>query len=73
MNQESTDVSGETDSEPDISLIPDSLKCEQCGAKPVNVIVTWMAVNLCDRLCTGCYLATATAVVMQAAGIDNGE
>ncbi len=73
MNQTTSDVSSEADSEPDMSLIPDSLKCEQCGVKPVNVIVTWMAVNQCDRLCTGCYLATATAVVISAAGLDTGE
>lgn len=50
-------------------VIPASLVCEQCGERPVEVIVTWLGVNDAARLCGVDYIATAVGLAMEVSGV----
>lgn len=49
----------------DIANLPDSLRCEQCGVAPVDVVMVSLSRGDSDRLCSICAMAMFIAIAQQ--------
>lgn len=45
--------------------IPDKLICEQCGERPIDVVVTHLGSADNDRQCYPCFLTTTAKVITE--------
>jgi hypothetical protein len=56
-----------------MSGIPPQLICEQCGERPVDVVVTHMNTKDNDRQCYPCFLVTVVKIAQETIGDDSAE
>lgn len=50
--------------------VPDKLKCEQCGERTVDVIVTHLGSADNDRQCYPCFFASAARILSEMGGAE---